>query len=64
MVPIDSSFEYDSNGGQIVFGREINVGVKFLALLAVYVAHNITSFFTETIDNFWSITSSERVFGG
>ena len=28
------------------------------------VVADMTSFLTETIDNFWSITSLERVFGG
>ena len=32
-------------------------------LWGLFVAH-ITSFLTETIGNFWSITSLERVFGG
>ena len=62
MVPIDSTFEYDSNGCHIVLLREISVRVKFLALRAVVAG--ITSFLTETIDNFWFITSSERVFRG
>ena len=65
MVLIESSEEGDSNGCQII---EIDKNHPLDEILGseslrAVVAHT-TSFLTETIDKFWSITSLERVFRG
>ena len=62
MVLIDSSFGDDSNGGHIIKSDE-NHALDQICISGAVVA-DMTSFLTETIDNFWSITSLERVFGG
>ena len=54
MVLMESSLEYDSNGGHIIKIDENHPWMKFWAQRAViccYVAH-ITSFLTETIGKF------------
>ena len=59
---MNSSWWDDSNGGQIIKMDEINVDGQFWAIGAVVA--DITSFLTETIGNFWSITSLWREIRG
>ena len=60
---IDSSFEYDSNGGQIIKIDEIDVEASQICISGGGWA-DITSFLTDTNGKFWSIAPLEREFSG